>query len=218
MLGSRRRRREQELAALDRWRVARRLVEEDVTVLGEQLADLHLDTLVDDLADDAAQHYRRALELYDQAKHLVTTSSTAEDLLDVAQVAADARWRRGAVLALRDGDPLPERREPCFFDPRHGPSVSDVAWTPSGGVARTVAVCAEDARRLAAGDEPLVRLVRVGDRWVPWHRSGGAVGIVDAYGHQGASSAGVHVQQAYGEAYLNQSLNGPNGAHGSRTL
>ena len=218
MLGSRRRRREQQLADLDRWRATRRPVEEDVTVLGEQLADLHLDTLADDLEDDAEQHYRRALELYDQAKHLVAASTTVEDLLAVEQVAADARWHRAAVLALRDGAPLPERREPCFFDPRHGPSMSDVTWTPPGGVDRTIAVCAEDARRLSAGDEPLVRLVRVGDRWVPWHRSGGVVGMGDAYGHQAGSRAGVHVQQAYGEAYLNQSFNGPNGAHGSRTL
>ena len=39
--------REAELDALDRWRIARRVADEDVTVLGEQLADLHLDTLAD---------------------------------------------------------------------------------------------------------------------------------------------------------------------------
>ena len=120
------------------------------------------------------------------------------------------------MIALRDGEPLPERREPCFFDPRHGPSMQDVAWTPPGGAERTIAVCAADARRLGAGEEPLVRLVRVGDRWVPWHRSGGGLaGYVDAHQHVSAAGHGVHVQQGLGAAYLDQVLNGPNGPSGS---
>ena len=57
-------RREAELEAVDRWRIARRVADEDVTVLGEQLADLHLDTLTDDLDDETAHHYGRALEHY----------------------------------------------------------------------------------------------------------------------------------------------------------
>ena len=80
MFGGRRRRREQELAEKDRWRVARRLVDDDVTVLGEQLAELHVDTLADDLDPTARDHYRRALEHYDQAKHLLASSETAEDV------------------------------------------------------------------------------------------------------------------------------------------
>ena len=173
MFAGRRRRREEELARLDRFRTARRLLDEDVTVLGEQVAELHVDTLADELGDEARHHYRRALELYEQAKHLVAASTTADEALAVEQVVADARWHRAAVVALRDGEALPQRREPCFFDPRHGPSMTDVAWTPPGGAERAVAVCAADARRLSAGEEPLVRLVRVGDRWVPWHQSGG---------------------------------------------
>ena len=43
MFGGRRRRREEELAAKDRWRTARKLMDEDVTILGEQVAELHLD-------------------------------------------------------------------------------------------------------------------------------------------------------------------------------
>ena len=171
MLGGRRRRREEELAAKDRWRVARRLVDEDVTVLGEQLAELHLDTL------------------------------------------ADARYHRAAVLALRDGEPLPQRREPCFFDPRHGPAMQDVDWAPPGGTARSVAVCAADARRLPAGEQPLERLVRIGDRWVPWHLTGGVVGTIDATARlaQGASH-GVHGQQNLAQAHLNRAVDGANGA------
>lgn len=202
MFGGRRRRREEELVTKDRWRVARRLVDEDVTVLGEQVADLHVDTLADDLDDETRHHYRSALEHYDQAKHLLSGSETFEEVLAVEQVVADARWHRAAVLALRDGEPLPPRREPCFFDPRHGPSMQDVEWAPPGGTPRTVGVCAADARRLEAGEKPLERLVRVGDRWVPWHLSAGAQGVDGAVSHYLAQGHGVHVQQAIAEAHL----------------
>jgi hypothetical protein len=215
MFGGRRRRREAELAEKDRWRVARRLMDEDVTVLGEQLADLHVDTLSDELDHVARDHYRRALEHYDQAKHLLAASTTAEDVVAVEQVVADSRYHRAAVVAVRDGEPLPERREPCFFDPRHGPSMQDVGWTPPAGTARVVAVCAADARRLSAGDEPLVRMVRVGDRWVPWHLSSGINGAIDA-GVQLArgSSHGVHGQQNLAAAYLKQTTDGASGIKG----
>ena len=56
-----------------------------------------------------------------------------------------------AHLAGRDE---PERRPPCFFDPRHGPSVADVEWQPELGEPREVPVCAADAARLEAGEEP----------------------------------------------------------------
>jgi hypothetical protein len=159
MFGGRRRRREVELAALDRWRVARKV--------------------------------------------------TADDVVAIEQVVADARYHRAAVLAVIAGDPLPERREPCFFNPQHGPSRQDVDWTPPGGVARSIPVCAADARALASGDEPLVRMVRVGDRWVPWHQAGSITGAIDAGAQLAKSSGhGVHGQQNLAQAYLNQATNG----------
>ncbi|MCW2736486.1 hypothetical protein [Nocardioides sp.] len=97
MFGGRRRRREEELAAKDRWRVARKLMDEDVTVLGEQVAELHVDTLGDDLDATAHDHYRRALESYDQAKQLLTASETAEDVITIEQVVADARYHRATA-------------------------------------------------------------------------------------------------------------------------
>jgi len=212
VLGARRRRRADELAQLDRWRVARRQLDEDVTVLGEQLAELHVDTLGGDLDPETFDHYRRALTYYDQAKHLLAVSTRVDDLVDVKQVIADARYHRAAVIALRDGAPVPLRRDPCFFDPRHGPSVQDVEWSPPGGTPRRIAVCAADARHLTAGEAPLERLVRVGDRWVPWHLAGGARDAVDAgarLAHQ--SGHGVHGQQNLAQAYLNQAVNGVSG-------
>lgn len=214
MFGGRRRRRDEALAAKDRWRAARRIMDEDVTVLGEQVAELHLDTLADDLDPVARDHYRRALEHYDQATHLLAASETAEDVAAVEQVVADARYHRAAVLAVRDGEPVPQRREPCFFNPQHGPSMQDVAWSPPGGTARTIGVCAADARRLAAGEEPHVRMVRVGDRWVPWHLAAGAEGGVEAVVEVARRQWGGEVQKGLAQAYLNQAANSAGGANG----
>ena len=54
----------------------------------------------------------------------------------------------GGAEALAAGQPRPDRRPSCFFDPRHGMSVADVAWTPpDGGPAREVPVCADACTR-----------------------------------------------------------------------
>lgn len=213
-----RRRRERELAALEQWRVARRLLDEEVTALGEDLAELHADTLAEELGDEASHHYGRALEHYDRATTLVAASAGVEDLLGVEQVVADARYHRAAVLALQAGEPMPVRREPCFFDPRHGPSVRDVAWAPPSGVERTVPVCAADARRLAGGQPPAIRQVRVGDRYVAWHEAGGFRRIQDEVDpHRGHLIAGKDsrlTDKAVAEAHMRSTINGLNGVNG----
>jgi hypothetical protein len=214
MFGGRRRRREERLAELDRWRTARRLMDEDVTVLGEQVAELHVDTLSDDLDPVARDHYRRALEGYDQAKHLLAASGTAEDVVAIEQVVADARWHRAAVIAVRDGEPLPARREPCFFNPQHGPSTQDVEWTPPGGTPRTIAVCASDARRLAGGEAPDVRMVRVGDRWVPWHEAGGISAITTSRRAIAEGAYGDGARRVVDQAAVEINARGASGGFG----
>ena len=72
------------------------------------------------------------------------------------------------MRARLSGQPLPERRPPCFFNPQHGPSATDVSWAPPGGAPRTVPVCTADADRLARGDDPDERLVGVGGSRVPY--------------------------------------------------
>jgi len=78
------------------------------------------------------------------------------------------------VRARVAGEPLPTRRPPCFFDPRHGLSVTDVSWTPAGGTPRDVPACALDAERVRAGAEPDVRKVMVGAQRVPYWQGGRA--------------------------------------------
>ncbi|HEY8790585.1 MAG TPA: hypothetical protein VIM10_15845, partial [Actinopolymorphaceae bacterium] len=70
--------------------------------------------------------------------------------------------------------PLPTRRPPCFFNPNHGPSTTNVSWAPVGGTPRDVPACAADAERVAAGAEPDSRQVMVGSRRVPYWQAGPA--------------------------------------------
>jgi hypothetical protein len=179
-----RRRRERRLLAAEELRVARRVVSEEVTVLGEQLVELHTDTLADVLDPDAQADYRAAIAAYERARTLLREAEDAADLAGVLAVPTpvqDGRFHRACVLARVRGETLPTRRDPCFFDPRHLPAVADVAWAPPGGSARAVPVCPTCRTRLSADVAPDVRLVRIGDRWTPWWETGGSVSAVVAH-------------------------------------
>jgi hypothetical protein len=80
-----------------------------------------------------------------------------------------------AAKARLAGEQAPERRSPCFFDPRHGPSVRDIEWAPPGGEPRPVPVCAADAQRIEDGDDPYTRQVEVNGRRVPYYDAGPAL-------------------------------------------
>lgn len=173
-------RREQELAATEAFRINRKVIEEDVTVFGEQVAELHIDTLATELDGPMEADYRSALGYYDRAKELLAVASSTEEVAEVSSALEEGRYSRACLLARQDGLPVPRRREECYFNPQHGPAMSDVTWTPPGGVAREIAVCASDARRLAGGEPPDLRLVRVGDRYVPWYAAPHERGLLTA--------------------------------------
>jgi hypothetical protein len=120
--------------------------------------------------------YERALDAYEQAKSLMGQARRPEDVRAVTQALEDGRFSLAQLAARRERRPLPERRPPCFFDPRHGPSVTDAAWTPPGGTPREVPVCAADATRLADGRDPAVREVDTADGRRPYWDAGPAYG------------------------------------------
>ncbi|MEV5145836.1 hypothetical protein AB0L14_15675 [Streptomyces sp. NPDC052727] len=170
---SRRRREEEQRAALDRLRV---VVDEDITAFGEELdrLDFHPSEAG---ADDAMRaDYERALDAYETAKQRMATARKPEDVRSVTETLEDGRFSLAQLAARREGRPLPERRPPCFFDPRHGPSVSDATWTPPGGAPRQVPVCAADATRLADGRDPVVREVDTDYGRRPYWDAGPAYG------------------------------------------
>jgi hypothetical protein len=196
------RRREARLAALEEFRVNRKIADEDVTVFGEQVAELHVDTLATELDGPMREDYQRALESYEEAKRRLAGATTVGEVAGVTAALDDGRYARACVLARRDGTDLPQRREPCFFNPQHGPAVTDLAWAPQGGVERQIAVCGADARRLEAGDLPDVRLVRVGDRYVKWYEADQQRGLLVAtFGSEAVAGVPKYVML---EADLNQ--------------
>ncbi|GAA3816265.1 hypothetical protein [Streptomyces chiangmaiensis] len=153
---NRRRHAEEQRAALDKLRV---VVDEDITAFGEELDRLDFQPGEPGANDAMREDYERALNAYDQAKSAMAAAQRPEDVKAVTQALEDGRFSLALLAARREGRPLPERRPPCFFDPRHGPSVADATWTPAGGAPREVPVCAADRARLADGRDPAIREV-----------------------------------------------------------
>ncbi|MEU6015294.1 hypothetical protein ABZ826_14950 [Streptomyces sp. NPDC047515] len=171
---NRRRKEEDEQAALAKLRV---VVDEDITAYGETLDRLDFHP-AEAGADDAMRaDYERALDSYETAKSRMDRARRPSDVRGVTQALEEGRYSLAVLEARRTGGELPARRPPCFFDPRHGPSVADVRWSPSGGTGREVPVCAADEIRLREGEEPLSRTVDTGDgRRGPYWEAGPAYG------------------------------------------
>ncbi|MEV2244472.1 hypothetical protein [Streptomyces sp. NPDC049970] len=157
---NRRRREEEEQAALDKLRV---VVDEDITAYGEALDRLDFHPAEPGADDPMRADYERALDSYEDAKSRMGSARHPSDVRGVTQALEDGRFSLAVLEARRKHRELPDRRPPCFFDPRHGPSVADVTWTPSGGAAREVPVCGADEVRLREGEDPMSRTVDVGD-------------------------------------------------------
>lgn len=151
-----------------------KLAFEDITALGEQLQELDLDLAGHPLGAGENADYQRALDSYEAAKTAGDAIKRPEDIKHVTEILEDGRYAIACVRARVDGLPLPTRRPPCFFDPRHGLSLEDVAYTPPGGSRRDVPACALDAERVRAGAEPDVRKVMVGSQRVPYWQGGRA--------------------------------------------
>jgi hypothetical protein len=99
ILGRRRARREAELAELDRYRVFRHALRDEVTVFGEELAELHVDTLATELDADAVADYQTALDCYETAKAQLEAAATTVEVERVTVTLADGRFARACVLA-----------------------------------------------------------------------------------------------------------------------
>jgi hypothetical protein len=152
----------------------RKLAFEDVTALGEELQHLDLEVSGVQLDPGANADYQRALDSYEAAKKAADSITEPDHVKHVTEILEDTRYAMDCVRARVAGRPLPQRRPPCFFDPRHGLSVEDVAYTPPGGTQRDVPACALDAERVKAGAEPDIRKVMVGSRRVPYWQGGRA--------------------------------------------
>jgi hypothetical protein len=173
---SRRRKAEEEREALEKLRV---VVDEDITAFGEELDRLDFHPSEPGADDLMRADYERALDSYDRAKSLMGAARHPSDVRPVTGALEDGRFSLTTLAARRAGEVPPDRRAPCFFDPRHGPSVSDADWNPApaaGGIPRRVPVCRADAARLEDGEEPLARTVETGTGRRPYWEAGPAYG------------------------------------------
>ncbi len=141
---------------------------DDLVALGDDLRALDLDVEMPGADPAAKEDYVHALGCYEHASHSIDETRRPEDLEAVTAQLEEGRWAMASAKARLKGLPPPERRPPCFFDPRHGPSLRDVEWAPSGGAPRAVPACAEDAVRVERGEEPMAREITVGGRSVPY--------------------------------------------------
>lgn len=152
----------------------KRAADEDVTVFGEELQALDSELAGRELDEGTRSDYQRALDAYEAAKESVAAVTAAEQVRHVSEILEDGRYATACVRSRVAGEPLPQRRAPCFFNPQHGPSVTEVAWAPSGGALRDVPACALDAERVRIGAEPDSRKVMVGPQRVPYWQAGPA--------------------------------------------
>jgi hypothetical protein len=152
----------------------REVARDDVVALGDDIRSLDIDMEMKDVDPEAKGHYGLAVERYTQASEALDLARRPEDLQRVTELLEEGRWAMEAAKAELAGRPAPERRAPCFFDPRHGPSVTDVEWAPPGGQPRPVPACAADAVRIGDGEDPDARQVPVNGQLVPYWQAGPA--------------------------------------------
>jgi len=152
----------------------RTVVDEDITAFGEELDRLEFSPAAPDADDVQRADYTHALDSYERAKQTMDAAKQPSDVRAVTEALDDGRFALATLAARREKQPLPDRRPPCFFDPRHGPSTQDADWAPSGGAQRTVPVCAADAVRLASGQEPDIRTVQTEHGRQPYWNAGPA--------------------------------------------
>jgi hypothetical protein len=178
IFGMRRRRREREAERQRELAEVKAVAQEDLVALADDIRALDLDTSMPDADQEAVRHYTEAVEQYQKAATAFDRARRTEDLAPMSAALEAGRFSMASAKAILEGRPLPERRPPCFFDPRHGPSVEDVQWAPPDGAPRMVPACAADAQRVHDGLEPQSRqvLAGAGGRMTPYWNAPGYYG------------------------------------------
>jgi hypothetical protein len=152
----------------------RRLTEEDVTYLGEQIHRLEPEVDGQVLDDETRDGYRTAVDCYESARSAVSQISDVDEIRKVTETISTGRHALACVQARLAASPAPTQRVMCFFDPMHGPSTIDVLWSRPGHGPRRVPACAHDAARVADTLAPEIRMVKIGARTTPYWAAGSA--------------------------------------------
>jgi len=165
--GRARRRRREEKAQVEE---LKRIANEDLVALGDDVRAIDVDIEMPGVDQKARDDLSTALDRYDRAEQTMARAHTPQDFAPVSQALEEGRYAMESAKARLAGRQPPERRPPCFFDPRHGPSTRDVSWSPDGyQTPRPVPACEADAVRIESGQEPLTREVVLGGRRMPYY-------------------------------------------------
>ena len=152
--------RKKKKAEADQLAAVKSVIDEDVTSFGEQVAAFDI---TDQRLDDAGRtDLQSAIDSYRKASDGADRMTNAKEASAITANLEDGRYAMACVFARVNGAPLPDRLPPCFFDPRHGPSATEVPWAPPGGAERKVPTCAACAHTVATGHTPQSREVPVG--------------------------------------------------------
>jgi hypothetical protein len=169
-LRRRRAREEEERAHLEE---VRGTVLEDLASLNAANEALDLDLRLANPSPETKQDALTGVESYARASRAIDEARRVTDFQAATEAIEEGMYAVASARARLEGREPPERRVPCFFDPRHGPSVRDVIWAPPGGQPREVPACAADAIRIEEGEEPAAREVTVdGQRRPYWDAPG----------------------------------------------
>jgi hypothetical protein len=160
-----RRRRQQEL------KEAKLAAQDDLIALSTGVTDHDADAAIRD-NPEAAEEQAAALSAYERGTAALDAARRPRDMGAVSRAIAEGQHHLASAEALAAGQSRPDRRPSCFFDPRHGMSVTDAYWTPpDGGPGRSVPVCSACQHKLERGIEPEMRKVEA---------DGGPVSYVNA--------------------------------------
>jgi len=163
-------------------REAKSAAQDDLIALSTALTDRRADVSVQS-SPEAAQEQAAALSAYERGTAAMDAARRSSEMEAVSRAIAEGQYRLECAGAAAAGRPRPDRRPSCFFDPRHGMSVSEASWTPAaGGPGRAVPVCVACARKLDQGIEPDMRKVEVNGAPVSYVNAGFAPAYWGGFG------------------------------------
>src|SRR5918995_657323 len=145
---------------------------DDLVALGDDIRALDLDASMPGVDAQARADYDHAVARYTEAEEQWERARRPQELAPVGEALEEGRWAMASAKARFNGDTPPQRRPPCFFDPRHGPSTRDVEWSPPYGEPRLVPACEADALRIEEGVDPQMREVDWHGQRVPYWQGG----------------------------------------------
>ncbi len=131
----------------------------EVTQLSDAIAGPDADVRARDEYELAATCFAAAEQAYDSIHE-------PEDVQAVTAAVEEGRFHAACAHAHLERRSVPVHRQPCFFDPAHGPGVENIAWSPPNGDPRTVPVCADCASLVIEDVQPEPRRVVVGEHVV----------------------------------------------------